>query len=145
MKIDQMINMLIWFLFKREVYIKPNGLAACLGRTFITCLHDAGTSSGNHGVTCFNQEFRRLLGLAMAGKNDGDIEKSLARAEPVRVNLQVNDNYPSNVPLQSMPPTILLNLPRLPPELEYLINGHALVLHDTAANLIVDIIPDAVP
>jgi hypothetical protein len=47
--------------------------------------------------------------------------------------------------LQSTPPTILMNLPRLPPELEYRINGRALVLRDTNANLVVDLIPDAIP
>jgi hypothetical protein len=92
-----------------------------------------------------SKEFHRLLGFAKAGPNDTHIKKSLERAEPVRLTLHVNDAYPTNVPLQSTPPTILLNLPRLPPELEYRIAGHALVLHDVAANLIVDLIPDAIP
>lgn len=92
-----------------------------------------------------SKEFRRLLGLAMAGGNDAGIKKSLARAEPVRLALHVNETYPADVPLQSTPATILINLPRLPPELEYRIDGHALVLRDMAANIIVDLIPDAIP
>jgi hypothetical protein len=63
----------------------------------------------------------------------------------VRLTLHVNDSYPANIPLQSTPPTILMNLPRLPPELEYRIDGHALVLRDTAANIVVDLMPDAIP
>jgi hypothetical protein len=38
-----------------------------------------------------------------------------------------------------------MNLPRLPPELEYRIAGHALVLRDAVANLVVDLMPDAIP
>jgi hypothetical protein len=92
-----------------------------------------------------SKEFHRLIGLAMAGKRDGEVRKSLARAEPVRLTLHVNDSYPAKVPLQSTPPTILMNLPRLPPELEYRINGQTLVLRDTAANIVVDLMPDAIP
>jgi hypothetical protein len=92
-----------------------------------------------------SKEFRRLVGLAMGGPNAADIQKSLAHAEPVRLPLRVNEAYPAEVPLQSTPPTILMNLPRLPPELEYRIDGHALVLRDTGANIVVDLIPDAIP
>ncbi len=92
-----------------------------------------------------SKEFRRLIGLALTGKNSADVKKSLARSEPVRMTLHVNESYPANIPLQSTPPTLLLNLPRLPAELEYRIVGHALVLRDTAANIVVDIMPDAIP
>jgi len=91
------------------------------------------------------REFHRLIGLAMQGTNSADIKKSLARSEPVRVPLKVNEAYPPNIPLQSTPATILLNLPRLPQELEYRIAGHALVLRDAVANIVVDLMPDAIP
>jgi hypothetical protein len=91
------------------------------------------------------KEFRRLLGIARQGQNDTHIKKSLERAEPVRLTLHVSDAYPPNIPLQSTPPTILLNLPRLPPELEYRIVGRTLVLRDVVANIVIDLIPDAVP
>jgi hypothetical protein len=61
------------------------------------------------------------------------------------VPLKVNEAYPPNIPLQSTPATILLNLPRLPQELEYRIAGHALVLRDAVANIVVDLMPDAIP
>jgi hypothetical protein len=91
------------------------------------------------------KEFRRLLALARQGQNDTHIKKSLERAEPVRLTLHVNDAYPPDIPLQSTPPSILLNLPRLPPEVEYRIVGRTLVLRDIVANLVIDLIPDAVP
>ena len=44
-----------------------------------------------------------------------------------------------------MPPSILLNLPALPHELDYRIVGRTLVLRDVGANLMVDYIPGAIP
>lgn len=92
-----------------------------------------------------SKEFRRLLGFAREGKNDARIKKSLERSEPVRVTLHVNDAYPADLPLQSTPPTILMNLPALPMELEYRIASHALVLRDATANIVVDLIANVVP
>lgn len=90
-------------------------------------------------------EFRRLIGLATQGTGEARIEKSLEHAEPVEVKLRVNETYPSGVPLQSTPPTLIMNLPRLPKELEYRIAGRDLVIRDTEANLIVDFIPGMIP
>jgi hypothetical protein len=105
----------------------------------------AKARQGEIFTPAISKEFKRLLGLAMAGGNNVGILKSLAHSEPVHLALHVNETYPADVPLQSTPPTILINLPRLPPELEYRIDGHALVLRDTGANLVIDLIPDAIP
>jgi hypothetical protein len=91
------------------------------------------------------KEFHRLLGFAHQGEDNARIKKSLERAEPVYMTLHVNDAYPPHIPLQSTPPTILANLPRLPPELEYRIVGKTLILRDTTANIVVDLIPNALP
>jgi len=90
-------------------------------------------------------EFRRLIGLTMQGANAARIKESLKTAEPVNLRVAVNDVYPKKVPLQSTPPTLLLNLPRLPPELEYRLVGHTLVLRDVKSNLIVDFMTNAMP
>jgi hypothetical protein len=90
--------------------------------------------------------FKRQIAATFAGSEGAKIRASLRRAEPVHgVALKVNGAYPQGVPLQSTPPTVLLNLPRLPKELEYRIVGHDFALHDTVTNLIVDFIPDAIP
>ncbi len=91
------------------------------------------------------KEFHRLLGFAKQGQNDTHIKKSLERAEPVRLTLHVNDAYPADVPLQSTPPTILMNLPILPTGLEYRIVNRTLVLRDATANIVVDLMPNAIP
>jgi hypothetical protein len=84
-------------------------------------------------------EIRRLIAVAM--HPDGpEIRQSLRSAEPVQLHLAINEKYPEGVPLQTTPPSLLENLPALPPEIEYRITGQDLVLLDTKANLIVDVI-----
>lgn len=91
-------------------------------------------------------QFRRWIAATLAGPNGHAIRVSLANAEPLRTQpLTVNSRYPSDVPLQSTPPSLLQDLPPLPKELEYRIVGRSLVLRDRDANLIVDFIPDALP
>jgi hypothetical protein len=89
-------------------------------------------------------EFHRLIGIAMQGTDAGHIHQSLQHAEPVRLQLRINGSYPAGVPLQSTPPTLLMNLPALPPELDYRVVGNNLVLRDAKANLILDFIPNAI-
>lgn len=89
---------------------------------------------------------RHQIAATLAGPEGAKIRASLRHAEPVDgVKLTVNEVYPQGLPLQSTPPTLLLNLPRLPKELEYRIVGRSLVLHDIVPNLVVDFVPDAIP
>jgi hypothetical protein len=86
-------------------------------------------------------EIRRLIALAMQPQAAKHVEQSLRHAEPVRLNLHVNDTYPEAAPLQSTPPTLLENLPKLPAGIEYRINGRDLLLLDARARLVLDIVP----
>jgi hypothetical protein len=54
----------------------------------------------------------------------------------------VNETYPSTWPLQTFPPTLLAELPKLPSELEYRFVSDALILRDTKANIVVDYMRD---
>ncbi len=90
-------------------------------------------------------EFRRLIRATMEGPEGARIKSSLNHAEPVAITLRVGDAYPHDVPLQSTPPSLLLNLPKLPRDLGYRIVGRALVLRDSRANLVVDFLPAALP
>lgn len=89
-------------------------------------------------------EFRRLVGMAMQGPGAVNIRQSLRRAEPVRLHLRVNAKYPARLPLQSTPPTLLLNLPALPPEVDYRVVGNNIILRDVRANLIIDFMSNAI-
>lgn len=92
------------------------------------------------------QLFRKLIATPFHSGDGGNIRASLRHAEPVRdLKLDVNGEYPQVAALQSTPPTLLSDLPKLPAELEYRIVGRELVLLDSAANLIVDLLPDALP
>jgi len=90
-------------------------------------------------------EIRRLIGLATKPGDGPRVRRSLRSAEPIQVHLHVNDTYPSGLPLQSTPPTLLENLPKLPPDIEYRLTGSDLILLDAKANLVVDIINNASP
>jgi len=61
-----------------------------------------------------------------------------------RVDLAVNATYPHNAPLSTVPPSVLLKLPKLPEGLEYRFVGRHLILYDSKANLIVDILRNAI-
>ena len=69
-----------------------------------------------------------------------DAELELPDFTPV-----VNDVYPPTHPLATFPATLLKVLPPLPEKLEYRFVTHHLILRDVEANLIVDVLPNAVP
>jgi hypothetical protein len=64
---------------------------------------------------------------------------------PKRTPPRVNANYPETAALATVPPLILQRLQRLPDGIEYRFMGRDLILRDTKANLIVDVLPEAVP
>jgi hypothetical protein len=60
--------------------------------------------------------------------------------EPVPM---ANQEFPFGVNVEW--PALFLELPPLPPELGYAVWGRALVLVDVAANLVIDVLPEALP
>lgn len=61
------------------------------------------------------------------------------------VVLTVNGAYEPAASYSTMPPTLLMRLPRLPREVEYRFVGKNLLLRDTTANIIVDYMFDVAP
>ena len=61
------------------------------------------------------------------------------------VPLTVNGRYPDTVPLSTVPPQVLQNLPTLPEDLEYRFVGRRLILLDTHAHTIADYMDRALP
>jgi hypothetical protein len=105
----------------------------------------AGVKQGDIFTPRIANYVRRQIAKALSGTHGHDIRASLHRAEPVNIQLQINQSYPGNVPLQSTPASLLLNLPDLPKGLEYRLLGSELVLRDADANIVVDYIPNALP
>lgn len=92
--------------------------------------------------------FRKVLGETLAGPDGAKIKASLKHAEPgAPAQFVVNGVFPNTEgePIQSRPPSLLANLPVLPKGLEYVIAGKTLALRDTAANLVADYLPNALP
>ena len=105
----------------------------------------AGVKQGDILSPQIASYLRKQIAATMAGPHGASIRASLRHAEPVSIHLQINQSYPGNVPLQSTPPTLLLNLPQLPKGLEYRLLDNELVLRDADANIVVDYILNALP
>lgn len=71
--------------------------------------------------------------------------RGLLEDMPKGIKAEVNATYPTTVPLATFPPTLLRALPPLPEGLEYRFLGRHLILRDSNANLIVDVLPNALP
>jgi hypothetical protein len=91
------------------------------------------------------REFRTLIRRAMQSSQGPRIRTSLRRSDPAKIKLAVNGSYPTTVPAETSPASLLQNLPELPQELAYRVVGQDLLLLDVTANLIVDYIPNALP
>ncbi len=130
--------------------LKPTKTAAEIERHEHALAHEIreareGATQGSILTPEIAAEFRLLIGETMKGPSAARIHESLKQAAPVWLSkLQVNMTYPHAVPLQSSPPTLLMNLPELPKQLEYRFVGRSLILRDLEANLIVDFIRDAI-
>ena len=63
---------------------------------------------------------------------------------PGEFSYDVNDAYPKDKPLSTVPASMLAVLPRLPDDVSYRFLRRDLILHDSRANIILDRIDDAV-
>jgi hypothetical protein len=62
----------------------------------------------------------------------------------VAQKLKPNDVYPDVLDYGFVPPTMLLHVPELPPELEYRIVNKDLLIRDVEANMVVDVMHNAI-
>ncbi len=92
------------------------------------------------------KDIRSDIRKAFRGSNGRNIRRTILEGDPVTLTaLRVNDIYPEDIPVVTMPPTLLRRLPALPKELSYRIVGRELILEDVATHVIVDVLPDAIP
>jgi hypothetical protein len=92
------------------------------------------------------QEYvRRMMAKLFAGPAGAQLRASIMDENPVSVKLRVNMAYPTEVPLATMPPTVLASLPKTPEVLEYRFIGDDLILLDTRAQMIADFVAQALP
>jgi hypothetical protein len=91
------------------------------------------------------RQFRALLRPELKGKDGAETKEIIEEENPENVYLKVNAKYPEGEPVTTVPPNVLLTLPKLPEGLEFRFVGRHLILRDDRANLIVDFIPNALP
>ncbi len=88
--------------------------------------------------------FRELIAKDMKTRSVSEAYALLQEA-PAQSPPAVNASYPEKAALATVPPLLLVNLPRLPDGIEYRFMGRDLILRDRNANLIVDFIAGVVP
>ncbi len=92
-----------------------------------------------------SKAFRKQIHQTFSGAAGRELRKTIRQGSPVKLRLQVNQTYPEDFPVTTMPPTLLLELPKLPPEVEYRVVGRDLVLQDAETRLILDFIREVYP
>jgi hypothetical protein len=87
---------------------------------------------------------RNLLRPIFSGADGAQIKAEILDNEyKGNVKLVVNGRYPDEVPISTVPPQVLAQLPRMPEELEYRFVQTNLILFDTHAHTIADYVVDA--
>jgi hypothetical protein len=81
---------------------------------------------------------KRVVGEVLSGPGGKTIKASIMDENPGVPKIEINEKYPSSVPLSTMPPQMLDPLPKLKGELEYRFIGPRLTLTDTEADIILD-------
>jgi hypothetical protein len=95
--------------------------------------------------------FRRLIATQLEGPDALDARRTLLEGSvgderpSVPVVARVNGEYPIGASRATVPPSLLATLPALPACLHYRFVGRDLVLVDSVAGLIVDLLPAAAP
>jgi hypothetical protein len=95
--------------------------------------------------------FRRLIAEQLKGPDALDARKAVIEGNPgleeesFPIMVRVNAVYPLDAPRSTVPPSLLATLPPLPACLHYRFVGRDLILVDSVAQLIVDILPAAAP
>lgn len=91
--------------------------------------------------------FRRTVRAEFRGPHGKGARATIRQGEPLtKIHLHVNEPYPDGVPFTTVPPSLLLEFPKLPEQVvTYRIVGHDLILLDVEASLVVDKIPQIIP
>lgn len=101
---------------------------------------------GDIFVHASREAFRHVIRSVWQDPENATARATLRQRDRVKgVRLQVNGIYPDAIAETTFPPTLLQKLPALPDELAYRIVGRDLVLVDTRANLVVDLLHEALP
>ncbi|HEX6323218.1 MAG TPA: hypothetical protein VFZ36_05780 [Vicinamibacterales bacterium] len=88
--------------------------------------------------------FKRRIAQVVNGPDGANIKGAIFDDAPPTMSVKVFTEYPTGVPIATVPAQMLELLPVLPKELEYRFLGRHFILMDIAAFLIVDVVPEAI-
>ena len=88
---------------------------------------------------------KRLMAGVFGGPGGPRLRASMMDENVKELPLKVNQRFPDEIPLATMPPRLLKALPELPEQMEFRFVASQFVLLDTHAHLVVDFIPAALP
>lgn len=84
------------------------------------------------------KELRQILKSEFQGPGAKTAKATVKENAPQPFECKVNQSYPADAPVTTIPPSLLLKLPELPDHIEYRFVGSNLILRDVKANIIVD-------
>jgi hypothetical protein len=106
----------------------------------------AGAKQGDVFTPDMQRVARKLMQqLFRETRRRRELRESVMDENPKAIRFKVNDRYPDVVPLSTMPPDVLSNLPPLPEGLEYRFVGDVLILLDPDAHIVVDFVTRVLP
>ncbi len=100
--------------------------------------------SGTHGGEIFTADISSAFKHALILETRVSTCASILDDNPGAFSYSINDTYPKRRSLSTVPPGILVLLPKLPADVQYRFLGRHLILHDTRANVILDRILNAI-
>jgi hypothetical protein len=98
----------------------------------------AGAKTGEFFTPEIEALVKRTMTEVLSGPDGKSVRDSILDENPDVKEIALHQQYPSSVPLSTMPPQVLAALPKLPKGLEYRFLGSRLVLLDTDADIILD-------
>jgi len=88
---------------------------------------------------------KKVMADVLSGPDGATIKGSIMDENPGLPTMVLNERFPSSVPLSTMPPQVLVRLPKLEGKMEYRFIGRRLILLDTEADIILDFTDDIFP
>jgi len=102
----------------------------------------AGAKQGDLFTPQMQVLVRRLLRPVFAGSDGGHVRAEIMDNESKgSIVLTPNGRYPDEIPVSTVPPQVLANLPKLAEELEYRFVRQNMILFDPHAHIIPDWVP----
>jgi len=98
----------------------------------------AGAKPGEFFTPDLEALVKRTVTEVLSGPDGKSVKASIMDENPDVPRITLHEQYPTAVPLSTMPPQILASLPQLPKGLEYRFLGTRLVLLDTDADIVID-------